>query len=247
MSELEGASAEINEIVGALVKAQAEIKNPERDRTVKVRMKSGGEYEFSYATMSGIMDCIRGPLTKNGLWFSQTLLERETKYRLRTTLFHSSGQWLASETPLLIGEAGNQAFGSALTYMRRYALCALLGITADEDDDGNAGEGHTAQKKAPVQPKQAPRPTRTPHDAKTGEVEPHPIPYDKVLGYTAWGKKLADAFKASRDGMTLQSWWEANAKTLETTQAESGPIYDRLVQVYNETQATLTPNPLNAG
>ena len=138
-------SEHINDLAAALAKAQAAIESPPRNRTVKVSMKTGGSYEFAYATLDAIIDAVRKPLTDNGLWFTQTLANGEGgKYRLVTTLLHSSGQYVQSETPLLQTEAGNQAFGSALTYMRRYALTAMLGVAADEDDDGNAAEGNAA-------------------------------------------------------------------------------------------------------
>ena len=135
----------IDQLATALAKAQAVITNPARNREVEVRTKTGGSYKFRYATLDAIIDAIRKPLTDNGLWFTQTLENGDGKYRLVTTLLHSSGQSLRSETPLLLQDAGNQAFGSALTYMRRYALTAMLGVAADEDDDGNAADGNEAK------------------------------------------------------------------------------------------------------
>ena len=138
----------IGALAGALAKAQANITSPPRNREVTVKMKSGGTYKFKYATLDSIIDHVRGPLTANGLWFTQTLEGDDNgKYRLITALIHSSGQSIKSETPLLVVEAGNQAFGSALTYMRRYALCSILGVAADEDDDANSAEGNVAASK----------------------------------------------------------------------------------------------------
>lgn len=139
-------SQQIDKIFEALSKAQNEIKNPEKNKTVKVKTKTGGSYDFKYATLDAIIDCVRGPLTKNGMWFTQTLANGNGKYKLVTTLGHSSGQWICSETPILSTSADNQAFGSALTYMKRYALSALLGVAADEDDDANYADGNTVEK-----------------------------------------------------------------------------------------------------
>ncbi len=140
---------EIGSLAGALAKAQADITSPPRNREVTVKMKSGGIYKFKYATLDSIIDHVRGPLTANGLWFTQTLEGDDNgKYRLITALIHSSGQSIKSETPLLVVESGNQAFGSALTYMRRYALCSILGVAADEDDDANSAEGNAATSKS---------------------------------------------------------------------------------------------------
>lgn len=134
----------VGKLAGALAKAQSEIASPPRNREVTVRTKTGGQYKFKYATLDSIIDAVRVPLTKNGLWFTQTLAGNgDGKYHLVTRLVHDSGESIESVTPLLVQGAGNQEFGSALTYMRRYALTAMLGVAADEDDDANGADGNT--------------------------------------------------------------------------------------------------------
>lgn len=158
MSETNECVAPTNELVAALAKAQSKITCPERNREVEVKTKKGYSYKFRYTTLDCLIDRVRKPLTENGLWFVQTLEGTELgKYHLVTRLMHSSGQSIESRTPLLVEEAGNQAFGSALTYMRRYALTAMLGIAADEDDDGNAGDGNAAKQSTPQRRKQPPK------------------------------------------------------------------------------------------
>jgi len=139
-------SEPINEIAAAIAKAQAKLSAPPRNREVEVVSKrTGAKYKFRYATLDSIIEHVRAPLTDNGLWFTQTLVNGGGKYHLVTQLIHSSGQRIVSETPILADSADNQAFGSALTYMKRYALSALLGIAADEDDDANAADGNTVE------------------------------------------------------------------------------------------------------
>ena len=138
-------SEQINELATALAKAQAEIKNPQRNREVKVQIRTGGSYTFKYATLDAILDCVRVPLTKNGLWFTQTVETIETRLSLVTTLLHSSGQWTRSTMPLN-GTGTNQELGSELTYKRRYSITGLLGIAADEDDDGNHADGNIVKQ-----------------------------------------------------------------------------------------------------
>lgn len=136
----------INEIAAALAKAQSKLTAPPRNREVEVVSKrTGGKYKFKYATLDSIIEHVRAPLTENGLWFTQTLANGDGKYRLVTQLIHASGQRIVSETPILADSADNQAFGSALTYMKRYSLSALLGIAADEDDDANEADGNTVE------------------------------------------------------------------------------------------------------
>jgi hypothetical protein len=156
-------SEQIDKLAEALAKAQSVITSPPRNREVSVRAKTKDgtpfTYTFKYATLDGIIEHVRGPLTSNGIWFTQTLANGDGKYRLITRLVHASGQWIASETPLLVDGSKNQEFGSALTYMKRYALAAMLGVAADEDDDANAADGNTVESskdRAPARPKPAP-------------------------------------------------------------------------------------------
>lgn len=159
---------QVNEIAAALAKAQGMLTNPERNRTVRVTSrKTGTSYEFSYATLDSIIALIRKPLSDNGLSFTQNFCDGENgKLRLETTLWHTSGQWIRTDIPVIVDGNEAQAFGSAMTYAKRYALTALLGIAADEDDDGNAADGNKVERKdrngartaTPTQPKEPPPP-----------------------------------------------------------------------------------------
>ena len=74
---------------------------------------------------------------------------------LITRLSHSSGEWMEAETPLFLVKDDPQAQGSAITYMRRYAYCAVLGIVADPDDDAGGrrwGGAGGPRQAAPVPP-----------------------------------------------------------------------------------------------
>jgi len=75
---------------------------------------------------------------------------------LTTTLIHKSGQWIQSEMPLHLPKQDPQGQGSAVTYARRYAYMAILGLVADDDDDGNAA----SRPKVQSQPKPAPQQVR---------------------------------------------------------------------------------------
>ncbi len=128
-------SEAMNELATALSKAQAAFTSPAKTKTAKVAMKSGGNYSFNYADLPQILDCVRKPLTDNGLSVVQGIdsdvdLKR---YALHTRLLHSSGQWIEGIYPLSGGgDARPQDRGSELTYARRYALCALIGIAVAE-------------------------------------------------------------------------------------------------------------------
>ena len=67
---------------------------------------------------------------------------------------HESGQWLASECRMPYDNTGSkntvQSMGSAITYARRYSLSALVGVVADDDDDGKVHGGGTRPRTAPA-------------------------------------------------------------------------------------------------
>ena len=131
-----------------------------------------------YSTLDDIIAAVRKPLAANGLSFLQPLVSLDDgALVLETILMHQTGEWVGSEVavPSLSGNrAVNelQAFGSALTYMRRYTLTAMLGVTSEEDVDGNGASGNgqkppAKQAAKPQQqkaaPKQAPKqPSATP-------------------------------------------------------------------------------------
>lgn len=142
-------SAEIGEIAQALSEFQSELKQPPLRKTVKVATKTGGSYTFKYADLSACMAAAAPLLAQKGLSVTQLITDR----KLITILAHKSGQWFKSE--IGIGNASDyQALGSAITYLKRYSYCAILGIVADDDDDANAACGNKAEfvENKPKQP-----------------------------------------------------------------------------------------------
>jgi hypothetical protein len=140
-------SEQINELATALAKAQGQMRAASKD-AVNPHLKN------TYATLSSIIEAARESLSANCLAFSQILSQGDEGLILETILMHSSGQWLQSEVLIRVatdnrGINGAQALGSALTYYKRYALAALLGISvSDEDDDGNAAGQSTRKQPA---------------------------------------------------------------------------------------------------
>jgi len=195
-------SEQIDKLAAALAEAQKEITSPPRNREVEVFSKrTNSKYKFRYATLDAIIEHVRPALTKNGLWFVQTLANGDGKYRLVTTLTHASGQWVSGETPILAESADNQAFGSALTYMKRYALSALLGIAADEDDDANEADGNTVESSRDRSP--------PPKQTKTAQAT-----QQAANGVDTWIAQAKAAIAQMPDKAVLTRWQKDNAKTL---------------------------------
>lgn len=123
-------------LFGALAKAQGEFKEVKRDRTVTVKMKSGGTYTYSYATLGHIRSCIQPALAANGIAWTQLIKENT----LVLIVGHEAGGCMVSVMPFPIDTREPQATGSLMTYLRRYQVTGAFGVAADEDDDGQVFE-----------------------------------------------------------------------------------------------------------
>ena len=124
----------MGEIATALAKCQAELTNPPKTKTA-----NAGKYTYRYADLAEIIDHVRPVMAKHGLAIVQMVTVIEERNFLVSRLLHTSGQYIESVYPLP-RQAGSQEMGSAITYARRYSLCALLGIAAEEDDDGEKAQ-----------------------------------------------------------------------------------------------------------
>jgi hypothetical protein len=91
-------------------------------------------FKSKYASLSDILNAIRKPLADNGLSFVQFPRGR---FCLETMLMHISGEWLSETYEMTPTKNDPQGAGSVITYQRRYALGAILGLNTDEDNDGN--------------------------------------------------------------------------------------------------------------
>jgi len=123
-------SESVKNISESLIKAQAEFGTLPKD-------KSG--YGYKYTDIDTVISYVRPILAKNGLGFMQTLATVDGKSAMTTRVLHTSGEWLEDTVVLpdvvLAKTNAAQNMGASITYMRRYSLCAVLGISADEDTD----------------------------------------------------------------------------------------------------------------
>ena len=128
-------SDSIAELASALSKAQGQIKPAKMD-------KVNPFFKSNYASLGSVWDVCRKPLAENGLSIVQSPiapLGDLNAIGLTTRLFHESGEYLEDTMYITMEESKNnaQAAGKIITYLRRYALSAMLGIVADEDTDAN--------------------------------------------------------------------------------------------------------------
>ena len=129
-------SESIKNLASALVKFQEEIKNP-------ANTANNPFFKSKYAPLNEVLNIVRPLLTKNGLSVIQSPSGDGQNIIVTTLLIHSSGEWIESDPLVLKADKPTaQGAGSAITYARRYALSAVLGISSEDDDDGNHATGN---------------------------------------------------------------------------------------------------------
>lgn len=147
-----------SKLVAALISAKKEFK-------ALVKNKRNPHFGNMYADLSAVHEAVDEALANNGLTVMQPMeFDQDKRHVIKTTLAHVSGEERASVYPLP-GGVKSQELASAITYGRRNSLCALLGIAADDDDDGEATEGRAAAQKP--KPKESAKP---PAEKKPAQV-----------------------------------------------------------------------------
>jgi len=117
-------------------------------------------FKSKYTTLGTIVETVGPILNKHGLlWVTLPTTNEQGQPALMYRLIHAAtDQHISGTMPLLLQQQTPQGLGSALTYARRYSLCAVLNLVADDDDDGNAGSapkqtaGALARAKASMTP-----------------------------------------------------------------------------------------------
>lgn len=139
-------SEQINELAAALAKAQGQIEGAKKS-------SSNPFFKSKYADLAECWNACREALTANEISVIQMPEEINENGRLNITtmLAHSSGQYISSTLTMTVTKLDPQAIGSAITYGRRYALAAMVGL-AQEDDDGEKAMARQEKKdKKPVE------------------------------------------------------------------------------------------------
>lgn len=150
-------SESIENLAKAFVKFQSEVTNP-------ANTADNPFFKSKYAPLNEVLNLVRPILTKYGLSIIQSPSAQGDSVTVTTIILHESGEWIRLD-PLTLKADKNtaQGIGSAITYARRYALSAALGISSEDDDDGNIASGNKQdyknrqakpqQLKSNVQPK----------------------------------------------------------------------------------------------
>jgi len=136
-------------LAGALVAAQAKMPAVGKD-------SENPHFKSRFTSLDALVAATRPILNEHGLAIAQfPMTNPDTGFPvLRTTILHGpSGERLSADTPLYLLRQDMQAFGAAVTYARRYAWSAMLGVASEEDDDGQQAVQAPAAPAAKPQPK----------------------------------------------------------------------------------------------
>lgn len=147
---------DIDQLAAALVAAQGEF-------AAVPKTADNPFFKSRYAPLSTVVEVTQPILAKHGLAVSQHPTTLDTgEPALTTYLLHSSGQHMSSTMQLYAAKHDPQGQGAAITYARRFAYMSVLGLVADDDDDGNTAT--RARQAEPAKPK------LPPHIAKLAAV-----------------------------------------------------------------------------
>lgn len=135
-------SEQVNELAAALAKAQGQLEGAKKS-------SSNPFFKSKYADLAECWNTCREALTANEISVIQMPEEINENGRLNiitTMLAHSSGQYISSTLTMTVTKLDPQAIGSAITYGRRYALAAMVGLAQEDDDGEKAMEGSKDKK-----------------------------------------------------------------------------------------------------
>jgi len=199
-------SEQTDKINAALSKAQGSFEPLIQNQTVKY-----GATNFAFADLPGTLENVQKPLAENGLAIVQTTQMGEGSFFLETLLVHSSGQFYRAVYPLPLN-AKPQDMGSAITYARRYTLCAILGRAGEQDDDGQRAGDTKASKAMPqkggVNQGRATSPSDPPLKAEPQTRGGAPQP-DEIVSFSADpNKPRMIPVPMPEEGQTMKQVWQ---------------------------------------
>lgn len=130
-------SDSIAELSKALAKFQSEVKQPLKD-------KNNPFFKSKYVPLENVVEAITQEAPNHGLSFVQWALNDEQgRVGVATMLMHESGEWIEFDSVHMKADKETaQGAGALITYLKRYSLSAVFGITSDQDDDGNSASGN---------------------------------------------------------------------------------------------------------
>lgn len=214
-------SAECGELFTALAAVQATIENVGRDAENAAFKRGTSGKLATYATLGAVLDLARPALGAAGLSLCQMPVNGDgNNIGVVTVLGHKSGQWIESTVFVAPREFTAQGAGSVITYLRRYAAMAMIGL-APEDDDGNeASIASPAPRREPtVAAKTQPTLRETPAEAKATQE-----------ARDAW-KRIHDALEKAKQPKIVDDVVKLNEADLQKIKTANAEAYEGLMQL----------------
>jgi hypothetical protein len=218
-------SESLAEIGVALSKFQGEVNNVSKD-------KAG--YGYKYADLAQILDVVRPLLAKHGLSVIQMPGKSDSGVTVSTMVLHTSGQWIKSETELPMDSAAKmsaaQAAGSVITYARRYALAAALGIAQEDDDARKPENGYAAANKVVAA-------------SQASAKKPAPASENKGMDWQQFCSAAKSKFETFGTGGQLRAWAEENDDHLQTLAVQDNALYQDLLGAWKARKTYVDNHP----
>ena len=213
-------------LAAALVAAQAEMPNLTPD-------SQNPHYKSMFVSLSHLITETRPILNKNGIAIIQLPALWEGQPVLRTTLIHGpSGESIVADMPLILGRNDMQGLGAALTYAKRQAWTAALGIAGDEDNDGEPPpppKPPKARSKAVSSPAPQPTPEEQAIVAELEEIStPAPITDAQMKKLMALFKEKGFTERAERHAFATVILGRQTTDSAGLTRDEASRLIDVL-------------------
>ena len=164
----------------ALARIQGEMKPAIKD-------SANPFYNSRYADLAAVWEVARTVLSKHGVNVTQWPVSSLDGRITLVTRIALGGEWMRATFSIPVVKQDPQGFGSATTYIRRFALMAALGI-APVDDDGSASSGKFTPSSHPVK-----EPATAPHSPQDVKSTSAPAPSKPVIKPARWvppGEKI---------------------------------------------------------
>ena len=173
-------SEQIDQLFAALAAAQGEFTEVERtlQATIKSRKGEDSSFKYEYAPLSEVLQAIRPALSKSGIAIMQfPFAGGGGVVTVRTMLGHKSGQWMYNDIRCRAEGDDPKALGSAITYLRRYAVQSIAGVAPESDDDGGAAsEKRGAERPRPAQRRSEQQQEERPREPERKAAPPQRAP-----------------------------------------------------------------------
>lgn len=215
---------------GAMREVQKEVESVRKDAE-NTHTKS------KYATYKALDDAVRPTYVEHGfnLQFDTEDVDKPDTVRVVCHIGHEAGHKVKRRVDIPAPGKGAQgrdvmtathAYGSALTYGRRYLLSMIFNISTMDDDDGNA---------AGAKPKK----TTIADAPKVTKAQPHEIPRPAGIKAVDWGRAYVEQIKLAETSEELTAWWTANKGALKDMEKMAPQVYERIVAVEEERKEQL--------